>query len=73
MSTEYIQAVSIREGQVYLTSKSNNDDLPYHTWHCEGLSKVYKGGAAGAGSRDIADAVRVCGTKGQSSKHCQVS
>lgn len=42
MSTEYIQAVSIREGQVYLTSKSNNDDLPYHTWHCEGLSKVYK-------------------------------
>lgn len=42
MSTEYIQAVSIRQDQVYLTSKSNNDDLPYHTWHCESLSKVYR-------------------------------
>ncbi len=42
MSTEYIQAVSIRQGKVYLTSKSNNDDIPYHTWHCEGLSEVYR-------------------------------
>ena len=41
MSTEYIQAVSIRQGRVYLTSKSSNDDVPYHAWHCESLSKVY--------------------------------
>lgn len=41
MSTEYIRAVSIRRGQVYLTSKSSNDDVPYHAWHCESLSKVY--------------------------------
>ena len=41
MSTEYIRAVSIRRGQVYLTSKSSNDDAPYHAWHCESLSKVY--------------------------------
>ena len=40
MSTEYIRAVSIRRGQVYLTSKSSNDDVPYHAWHCESLSKV---------------------------------
>lgn len=42
MSTEYIRAVSIRKGQVFLTSKSNNDDIPYHAWHCESLSKVYR-------------------------------
>ena len=41
MSTEYIRAVSIRRGQVYLTSKSSNDDVPYHAWHCESLSIVY--------------------------------
>ena len=41
MSTEYIRAVSIRRGQVYLTSKSSNDDVPYHAWHCESLSEVY--------------------------------
>ena len=41
MSTEYIRAVSIRRGQVYLTSKSSNDDVPYHAWHCESLSQVY--------------------------------
>ena len=41
MSTEYIQAVSIRQGRVYLTSKSSNDDVPYHAWYCESLSKVY--------------------------------
>ena len=29
MSTEYIRAVSIRRGRVYLTSKSSNDDVPY--------------------------------------------
>lgn len=42
MSTEYIRAVSIRRGQVYLTSKSSNDDVPYHAWHCGSLSKVYE-------------------------------
>ena len=73
MSTEYIQAVSIREGQVYLTSKSNNDDLHYHTWHCGGLFKVYKEEGQLGLERDIADAVRVCDTKGQLSKHYQVS
>ena len=41
MSTEYIRAVSIRQGWVYLTSKSSNDDVPYHAWYCESLSKVY--------------------------------
>ena len=24
-----------------MTSKSSNDDLPYHAWHCESLSQVY--------------------------------
>ena len=42
MSTEYIRAVSIRRGHVYLTSKSSNDDVPYHAWHCESLSEVYE-------------------------------
>ena len=37
MSTEYIRSVSIRRG-----SKSSNDDVPYHAWHCESLSKVYE-------------------------------
>ena len=23
-----------------MTSKSSNDDVPYHAWHCESLSKV---------------------------------
>lgn len=41
MSTEYIREVNIRQGKVYLTSKSSNDDIPYHAWHCESLSKVY--------------------------------
>ena len=27
--------------QVYLTSKSSNDDIPYHTWFCESLSRIY--------------------------------
>lgn len=40
MSTEYIRAVSIRRGQVYLTSKSSNVMYLY-TRHCESLSKVY--------------------------------
>ena len=43
MSTEYIRAVSIRRGQVYLTSKSSNDDVPYHAWPCASLSKAYGG------------------------------
>ena len=34
MSTEYIREVNIREGKVYLTSKSSNDDIPYHAWCC---------------------------------------
>ena len=41
MSTEYIRAVSIRRGHVYLTSTSSNDDVPYHAWHCESLSQGY--------------------------------
>ena len=41
MSTEYIREVNIREGKVYLTSKSSNDDIPYHTWFCESLSRIY--------------------------------
>ena len=41
MSTEYIREVNIREGKVYLTSKSSNDDIPYHAWCCESLSRIY--------------------------------
>lgn len=41
MSTEYIREVNIREGKVYLTSKSSNDDFPYHAWCCESLSRIY--------------------------------
>ena len=57
MSTEYIRAVSIRRGQVYLTSKSSNDDVPYHAWHCESLSKVYGRKDSRTGSGDPADAL----------------
>lgn len=41
MSTEYIREVNIQQGKVYLTSKSSNDDLPYHSWLCESLSRIY--------------------------------
>lgn len=38
---EYIREVNVREGKVYLTSKSSNVDIRYHTWCCESLSRIY--------------------------------
>lgn len=42
MSTEFIRSVTILKNDIYLTSKSNNDDLPYHSWLCKSLSEVYQ-------------------------------
>lgn len=36
-----IREVNIQEGKVYLTSKSSNVDICYHTWCCESLSHIY--------------------------------
>lgn len=41
MGTEWIRAVHVRQDGVYLNSKSNNDDQPYHIWKCDGLTDVY--------------------------------
>ena len=40
MGTELIRSVTVQKNNVYLTSKSNNDDQPYRFWHCESLSEV---------------------------------
>ena len=42
MSTELIRQVAVLPDGVYLNSKSNNDDRPFHTWRCDGLSEVYQ-------------------------------
>lgn len=42
MGTELIRSVTVQKNNVYLTSKSNNDDQPYRFWHCESLSEVYR-------------------------------
>ena len=42
MGTELIRSVTVQKNNVYLTSKSNNDDRPYRFWHCESLSEVYR-------------------------------
>lgn len=34
MGTELIRSVTVQKNNVYLTSKSNNDDQPYRFWHC---------------------------------------
>lgn len=41
MSTELIKAIQVLPDGVYLTSKSSNDNLPYHTCQCDSLSEVY--------------------------------
>lgn len=42
MSTELIRAVTVQKNDVYLTSKSSNDDQPYRSWRCESLSEIYQ-------------------------------
>jgi hypothetical protein len=42
MSTELIRQVAVLPDGVYLHSKSNNDDRPFHTWKCDGLTEVYQ-------------------------------
>jgi len=42
MSTELIRAVYIIQGSVYLNSKSNNDNLPFHDWKCDSLTEIYQ-------------------------------
>jgi len=41
MSTELIRQVAVLSDGVYLHSKSNNDDRPFRTWRCDGLTEVY--------------------------------
>jgi len=41
MSTEWIKQITVRPDGVYLHSKSNNDDIPFHTWKCDSLTEVY--------------------------------
>ena len=42
MSVEYIRKIVVQQGQVFLYSKSRNDDRPYHIWRCDSLTKVYQ-------------------------------
>jgi len=42
MSTEWIKQIAVRPDGVYLHSKSNNDDIPFHTWRCDSLTEVYQ-------------------------------
>ena len=42
MGTELIRSVTLQNNNVYLTSKSNNDDQPYRSWHCESLTEIYQ-------------------------------
>ena len=42
MGTELIRAVYIRPDGVYLNSKSNNDDRPFHDWKSDSLTDVYQ-------------------------------
>lgn len=44
MSTELIKNVFVKDGKVYLNSKSKNDSLSFNTWECTGLTKVYEEG-----------------------------
>jgi hypothetical protein len=53
MGTELIKAVFVRPDGVYLHSKSDNDDLPYRIWKCDGLSDVYKNGGQQGLDREI--------------------
>ncbi|MCL2301551.1 MAG: hypothetical protein FWC27_15530 [Firmicutes bacterium] len=41
MSTELIRQVAVLSDGVYLHSKSNNDDIPFHTWKSDSLTAVY--------------------------------
>ena len=41
MGTELIRSVTVQKNNVYLTSKSNNDDQPYRFWHCESMLCEY--------------------------------
>jgi hypothetical protein len=41
MSAEYIRQIAVKKDGVYLTSKSSNDDRPYHEWRCDSLTDIY--------------------------------
>lgn len=60
MSVEYIKRITVdtkgrggREKGVYITTKSNNDDCPYHTCRIKGLSDVYEQGGQRALDKEI--------------------
>jgi len=42
MGTELIRQVAVLPDGIYLHSKSNNDDRPFHTWKCDSLTEVYR-------------------------------
>ncbi|MCM1219271.1 MAG: hypothetical protein NC311_18860 [Muribaculaceae bacterium] len=41
MSTELINRITVKKDGVYLSSHSNNDDMPFHSWRCDSLSEIY--------------------------------
>lgn len=41
MSVEYINRISFKKDGVYLSTKSSNDDRPYHSVRIDTLSQIY--------------------------------
>ena len=41
MGYELINRIEVKKDGVYLSSRSNNDDSPYHLWRSQTLSDVY--------------------------------
>ena len=42
MSAVLINRITIKKDGVYLSSKSTNDSIPFHSWRCDGLSEIYE-------------------------------
>ena len=42
MGYELVNRISIKNGNVYLSSHSNNDNAPFHSHEIQGLSRIYQ-------------------------------
>lgn len=42
MGVEWIKRITVKKGEVYLCSKSDNDGLPFHSWKSDDLTNVYQ-------------------------------
>ena len=40
MSHEKVKSISIKNNEVWINSKSNNDTEPFRTWHCKPLTSL---------------------------------